>query len=464
MPGEEELKAPPPPSRDRDDAGRYIYTWDEDGIRAVLESVTRRRYELWSLVSIQLKRPGGTITPVARVRFNFRSASAPEGMARRLKGMVGDYSWLTRLSHIGAALDADHSAGDEPVDLGAAPEPPEEQYLARPFLETGQHTILFAEGGTTKSLFGLAISEEATGASILPGVDFDEPIDVLYLDWESDLAVFKRRHTKLMIGSPKPAKGRITYKRMTAPLTESADEIEYLHRSVGAKLTVCDSALLACGGLIKDEDAVANFYAACRPLGTVLTIAHITKASNGDMPVGSQAWYTQARSCWYIAKEQHEGEPEVKIALLHRKSNNDQLSKPVGFRIDFSDGAIRYYPHNPAASPDIEGKLKPRPRIVALLTQMGAMATKEIAEELGLTAQAVSNAMRSGRGKVFVRLGSSQPYRWGILEDSRSSEHEYTRESTADTSHPPPSGGRGNGYTRESHTSEGEDVKEGEPW
>jgi hypothetical protein len=206
------------------------------------------------------------------------------------------------------------------------------------------------------------------------------------------------------------------YKRLYAPLTDASDEIRKLIAAHGFQLVVIDSASRAVGGETIDESMVMPYFNAAASWGvTVLTIAHKAKDPASKGPAGAAQWYNQARSYWEVEKDQIEGDDIVRIALRHEKSNNGRLYRPIGFRVEFSENAVRFHHSDAAESIAIRAKLPPLERVIADLRESPNSTIREIADRTGLSANHTGNVLRMSEGRHFRGTADRYNRRWALL-------------------------------------------------
>jgi hypothetical protein len=132
----------------------------------------------------------------------------------------------------GALLQAAHRAvqarrvGEPTVDLTQV-SARETRWLLWPFVEYGGPTVLFADGGTGKSVLALMMAYSVASGKPLLGNPQGPPHNVLYLDWETDAQTHAERlraiHSAYAFGADPPA---VYYKRMSGSLAESAAQIQ----------------------------------------------------------------------------------------------------------------------------------------------------------------------------------------------------------------------------------------------
>ncbi|MBA7546929.1 hypothetical protein ES705_39330 [subsurface metagenome] len=213
----------------------------------------------------------------------------------------------------------------------------------------------------------------------------------LYLDYEDDPSSFRKRWSALERGFGKGAMS-ILYRRMTAPL---ADSVEQLRNTISNKkigLIIVDSLGPAARGNLNDPEPAIKYHAALRQLGvTSLTLAHTAKDqfTKKRTIFGSVFFTNLARSVWECKAEQETGEDEAIISLKHTKANLSRLHPPLGYRFTFTGNTINITKTD-LRDTGLSGELPLSWQIKNLLRQ-GSFTVGEISEQLS------SNADTTGR-------------------------------------------------------------------
>jgi hypothetical protein len=442
------------PTYDIDSAGRYVLTWKPNGIRIIAEAAERQKRELWVLLTVQWRdddlKPR---TLIAKKRLNLRSMSGTAETVRYLKSQLA-WEWAARIEMLAQYVDANFHAGEPMVWLDEVPDPGPTSYLADPLLEAGEHNVLFADGGSTKSFLALALCiSYAQGKSIIPGVKVNGQGKALYLDWETSKDN-QRRRFKQFVGTA-TSKG-VAYKAMVSPLIDAADDLRPLISEHKFGLVVCDSASMASGGQIMDETAVAQFFLACRSFKTtVQTLAHIPKHGEHDRPIGSTYWYNQARVVWELVKDQTEGDDLARLDLIQHKSNNDQTHKPFGLELDFSTRPVTY---RGAEAGHANAEHLPVPTMLhRLLLDEGKMTVADIAVKLDKTPQRILNILQNQEGRMFASNGAKRDRLWWALAEPVNG---FTKRLVQPHVEPPLRGST----TRGVYKDDGEEKNDDRPW
>jgi len=416
-----------------EDGNDYVFTWAGGAIEIRLSHIVEGRGE----TTAELKA-STTLPPSAGClewgRINLTSMSTRTSLAKSLTERL-PFDWQ------GALLQAAHRAvqarrvGEPTVDLTQV-SARETRWLLWPFVEYGGPTVLFADGGTGKSVLALMMAYSVASGRPLLGNPQGPPQNVLYLDWETDAQTHAERlraiHNAFAFGTDPPA---VYYKRMSGSLAESAAQIQAEVARLKVALVVVDSLSLAVGGgmpLEESATATAFFGAASQIEACMLASSHISKATASNAansgqkatPFGSAFFRNAARSAWYVESLQEEGANESVLRFEHVKSNNGRYQRQRGYRLTFENvgdegnerlAGIRLSPVELTEVPEFAKKLTWAQRISRILATEGKLSTSQVAEELGEeNRKRVSNELgklqQAGR---IVRLPDST---WGLKE------------------------------------------------
>ncbi len=139
---------------------------------------------------------------------------------------------------------------------------PEEDWLIKPLIPRNQLVVIFAPGGTGKSLLALYIAAGlATGRNIF-GIEH-QPISVLYMDYEMQQAQLYERLTAMGYNADTNLT-RLHYASLppiaSLDTPEGAKEVCDLARACQAELVIIDTFSRAVEGAENDADTVRNFY------------------------------------------------------------------------------------------------------------------------------------------------------------------------------------------------------------
>jgi hypothetical protein len=357
-------------------------------------------------------------------QLNLASGPAREGVVKKLGAIDRGLPWrevLESTCRLGAQA---FRAGEPVICLMPALRTEALRFLIPKLLVRGESNVLFADGGHGKSVLALTFALAASSGAALPGIAAaPEPVNTLYLDWESCVEEHEDRLAKLMAGAGLTEAPPILYRPMTRPLAEEAAAIrtEISRHSVG--LVIVDSWAPACGAEPEGADATVRTMNAMRAFGhtTRLALAHVSKTSaeqrsGPTKPFGSVFVQNLARNVWELRGTQDEDSDELRMGLFHRKVNGSRLLGSIGLRFTFAPDRILLAPVDIAREPDLVAHASLPKRIAAALAS-GALTVEEIAEHVGAPEKSVAAKLRTLKGKgTVLRLDNDEQGRgrWGL--------------------------------------------------
>lgn len=412
----------PPPEITQNDAGDWLYVWRDattgELIGMKVSALVMQTRELSGFLTVIYRRTldAKPVTLLSHKEWKLRSTSHTNAHVTSLNRRM-NRNWDARLTQAATHIEANFHFGDEGVWLDEVTDPGPLLYLIDKVVEQGQHTVIAAEGGSLKSMLASAFAISlAEGLTALPGLKVARKVKTLYIDYETDKGIHKRRYDQLLRGIEHgPIAQMVMYKRLFAPLVHASDEIHQLIRKHKFEFVVIDSASRAVGGETVSEGDVIPFFNAVSSWGiTALTIAHKSKMGTQG-PSGNAQWRNQARSYWEVEKDQVEGDNVVRIALKHDKGNNNQLWRPIGFRVEFANDAIRFFKADAAESAVIAEKLPLVEQINNYLLLNANSTAREIAEALDKGQNRILNLLSDQEGKLFRGSEEKRNRRWSVL-------------------------------------------------
>lgn len=356
-----------------------------------------------------------------RARFNLLSSVTRSGIAKTLNARENGLPWAEMLeTSVWLTVEA-YREGDPTVDLREVDPWPQNRWLLRPYIEHGGPTILFAEGGSGKSVLALWMALR---------VALDAK-PVLYLDYETGPEVHAERMRALCAGMriDTDAMPPIHYKRMSASLTQSLYTVRRDIDQLGIGMVVIDSLGAAGDGPPEESSTAVGLFGAIRTIPVpCLCIHHKRKSAAGqknenqrDRMFGSVYYVNFARLAWEVDAPPTEDNDVHTVALINVKSNNGRLQRRHALEVEFTnegdDGMERLVrvavrPVDIRDVPELAGRTTLSDRITGELKR-GAMTAKELAEALDTTPGTVSVALgRMKQSNNVVKVGDS---RWGLL-------------------------------------------------
>lgn len=390
---------------------RYHLTWP-CGIEAELERFSEHRDELTAEVTIRSTRsPLDGLLHSARV--NLVSTQAKNTLSKSLAGRDADLDWHALVEAMCFLARERYRRGEPAIDLRFYEHSQDGRWLVHPFVERDGATVLFADGGTGKSLIALAIAATVASDGNVIGALQGDPQPVLYLDWETSAETAQERLDAIVAGAKLSATPPVFYRRMTASLVESAPNIRHEVLTLGVGFVVVDSLGAARAGEPESAEVTIRLFNAARSLGVPwLGVDHVTKSAGNDStrPFGSTYTHNLARLTWSADKAQEEGENLLVLALTNRKRNNGRLLPRHGFRLEFEMAdhdrlrAVRFRAADLTQVAGLAEKLPLRQRILADL-RPGPQHLADVAEHLGADVKVVSaRAVELARKGVLVKL------------------------------------------------------------
>ncbi|MBT9150620.1 MAG: hypothetical protein DDT40_00792 [candidate division WS2 bacterium] len=301
------------------------------------------------------------------------------------------------------------------TDIGRLEDIKEVNYLIYPLIAECQPTLIYGEGGSSKSTLALY-----TALLIHGGLNGHGHIvkqnNALILDWETNVDEIEQKASRLKYGLDLPYNVYPKYRRCILPIKDDIDRIRREVDTHHIKYVVVDSIAAACGGVMKDPDQAIAMFNSLRTTGcTVLLISHVSK-QNPDSPFGSVYFYNYARSVWELRRTQDVDSNTVNVALFHRKCNFDKLHKPMGFTITYDKEFIRVEKGEVEEIDKFKKAIPPSSRLLYLLKQKSFLSTKEVSAELEISvdyARVLLNRMQEKN-----QISKSEDGSWYLVKDN----------------------------------------------
>ncbi len=360
-------------------------------------------------------------------RLNFLALQTRVTLARALHARM-ELDWAGVLEQACFLALRQYREGEPLIDLREVDVGSRPRWLLEPYLEAGGPTILFADGGTGKSMLALAMAMSiATGVSLL-GIPRAEPRPVLYLDWEADHYIHAERLNALTMGHGLHIAAPIHYRHQVTSLMEAAPLIRRDVAQLGAGAVIVDSLGAAKGGEPESAAASIGLFTAARSFGVPwIGIDHLVKSANGNAttgharPFGSTYTHNLARVTWGI-EQPDDPAPDGPLAVIftNHKANNGRLLPRRAFELELEsseDGERLIRVHikgrDPATIPSLFDRLPLAQRIVALLRHQ-YLSTEALTLELGETdSRQVKARVSELKQKGTILLAPDG--RWGLV-------------------------------------------------
>ena len=369
-----------PPTISTISEDEYRFEWS-CGIQAVVDRIAEHSHELSANISITSTRPPspGSIYPAARI--NLMSPQTRDRLATNCAKREPDLDWDAIIGQLCVRTQDRWRTGEPSIDMRQYEPSALGRWLLEPYIERADATVLFARGGTGKSLFATALAITVASGHEIVGRLHGSPEPVLYLDWETNSDTFSERLRAFCFGAAIPVPA-VHYQRMVSSLPEAASTLAKEVRRLDVGLVIVDSRGMARGGEPESADLTIRTFKAGRQLGVPwVAVDHVTKASGDDAqePFGSAYTRNAARLMWSLRKSNDQ------IALRLTKANNGREGSQAAYRTTVDVNAadrpvcIRYDPIDLAVSV-FSDSLPLRQRILTTLVR--GMTREELAEDL----------------------------------------------------------------------------------
>ena len=309
--------------------------------------------------------------------------------------------WRIMFKQMSNAVLDKYRMGEPTINLADMEEVGKKPFILEPFIYEGNPSMIFGRGGVGKSLFCLYLAvllQTGTSHNRLSG----KKMNVLYLDYEADPDESKYRANMVARGiGVDPALIDIHYRHCSVPFREEVDVIQRAVMELNIGCVVIDSAVPAVGDAISGE-AVSQFFNSVRSLSNSesqvasLIIGHTTKAQedrNGSGPYGAAHWRNGPRTVWHFKADQKRGANTIDVQLVHDKVNLDKLLSPIGFQIEWGQGAI-YFHDLDARRHSTFGREQPlADRIEVALEDNGSMSEDALASLLDVSLETLQDEL-----------------------------------------------------------------------
>ena len=391
----------------------YRVDWPEYKVVAIVKHVKDRST---FKAQVAMSHAGN---PVHRANPVLDSTSGMDTFARRLeKNLNGnDYGvpWSRVVEDLAGIVIDTHKQGSPEEILGDVEADDTVTWRIDNVLVDGHPNLLWAEGGTGKSMYSLwqAVLIQQGWLDSSHGLVV-EPGNVLILDWETDAYEIANRARMIHKGLGIDTPSAITYRACGQPLVDDVDRIKDIVFRRNIDVVIIDSMGLAVGGEMESAENVLTFFRAVRQLGkTSLIISH----SNRQGTIfGSAYTMNSARSVWE-AKKTASDSGGVEFNLFHRKANNIGLQPAQTWSIDFKNDMVTFT-RGDTFKTDAAGELSYDQLVYRLLKE--GPATREylrsdIQSKKGDPEHRIISNVNSAISKRLTTANDPKPFKDGSL-------------------------------------------------
>lgn len=410
----------------------HRYAWHDVGVQIDVARLEETRNGLHCELSISC-----TTGHLREGRFNLSAPNTRTQWQRALEERMPDVDWFALLEYVCHHSIKRWREGDPPTDLRKVDLRQRSRWLYRPFVEYAGPTIFFADGGTGKSMFLLAVAVSISTGRPLLGGWVDPPNEgerfrpILYCDYEADEYTHAARLMAICMAADPPIDPLppVFHQRMTATLSEMAPTVRRRIGELGAKFVVIDSIGPARGGSNGDGSSeTIRLFTAARSFGVPWAgVDHVAKGREADRsrPFGSTYTHNLARLTWGLDRD--ESGDGLTIGLVNYKTNNGQRAPRRAYRVEIATDDddmplnIAYHETDYRAVTGFTGRLSQRDQLVAVLRN-GALTDEEAVAALAALnvnmTSATIRALVSRHKDYFTRVYDDdrrRPPRIGLL-------------------------------------------------
>jgi hypothetical protein len=383
-----------------DDGDRYRLVDADAGIEVLFDRLRRDRGDQWCELSVSCGLVGARVVDdgvLSVSTFNLSSPRARSEHARRLAALsrAPKYDWDGTLEEACQRVLHALQKGQPAVLLHTVPRPaPDDTFDLVGMRVPQRHpSILFGDGGTTKSLLALRGLGDLSRQGIEVGL----------FDYELD-ATDHRDRLERLFGPDMP---RIHYVRCTRPLLHEADRLRRIIRDHQITYAGIDSIGYATAGAPEAAESAMDFFRGVRQLGIgTLSIAHVTKTGDhaDQKPFGSAFYSNSARSTWNVklANTSPDGHT-LTLGLFNRKANLGPLRPAVGLEVRFTPDAVAFVRTDITDVDELAASLPLWQRMRGALQRGGPQPVAALASELNAKPETLDRIARK-YGQLFTKI------------------------------------------------------------
>ena len=402
-------------------ANRRVIRWGTEDLVCDLSRIYAAREGITCWIKFSTSAKGKLYGPI---RLNLLSSSARDSLVRQLNRR-SEKNWTLILDQITSlvtdSMDEQSSSYDmRKYELSGI----DTSWCIKPMASKGVSNIIFGAAGQGKSTFVLALMlSKATGRPFIPGIEVDMPGSTMMLDWEDTPDAFFKTCSALLSGAGMTWQDVICdvrYHNFAGPLQDQVDIIQREVSEYSIELLIVDSLVASSGMDANDAESARIYHQIVNGLGDNLSslgVTHIAKSGNESNSFGSVYWDNLSRNNWLLAREEEElVDNSSVIALTHKKSNRTSLMKPMGYKVGYETDMhgqatkIWYEETDLSLTETLSKKLSTTDQVLAVIRDI-AMAPGDIAEELGMKAPTVRQALIRARDRGLVVVNSAGQYK-----------------------------------------------------
>ncbi len=351
--------------------------------------------------------------------INLAAERTRNALAKDLEEKAPLGTWEKDLDNLYVELEDRLLSGEPRLALSSDDYPDPMRYLLSPLIPEGEPTILFGDGESGKSMLAMLLGILVSAGLPHERLRFPAPEqrNVLYLDWERQPALAKRRLYRLALGLNLTFPTQMYYRRMTRRFEEDSEAIAEICQQDEIGLIIVDS-LLPAAGVADQRDPAAPADSLFRALASLKTSALVVahRGKDRERKVYGSVFFRNLASCvWEVLSMSEPGGQTLDMGLFHDKANLSGKLAPIGIEFVFDDsdegrGPITAVSTDVHEIPEAAQGLRTSDRILHTLKRRGRMTLPELAAMIESNVEATRQACirlekhRAGP-KVRIRNG-----------------------------------------------------------
>ena len=401
----------------------YVFSWPGLPVRIEVDYFVETRGDLFAELTIAdtLTDPP---TLIHNSRLNLNAANTRSSLAKDLAAADASVPWAAKLEEVCFLSKRAYRQGEPSIRLCDVQADTGDRWLLRPYIEADQSSmsVIYADGGSGKSLLSLAMAVTLAGDDQLVGRRVGPPVTALYLDWEAGPMVQHQRLRAIAAGAGFADMPSTLYRRMRVPLTYAAPAIRRELDAQACGVVFVDSLGAAGDGPIEESaTALATMRAMASFKRPIMAVHHMPKNLEGKRGAGAMfgsVYYANAvRVAWELRGEKNENTQTIAVGLVNTKNNNGVLERRHAYEVTFRNDSrgdpvtIGIRSVDAARVADLHRDVPLGDQIMELL-RGGALERATIAGELGKTPSHIGKELTNlrERGKV-IQIARGE---WGL--------------------------------------------------
>ncbi len=335
------------------DGMTFGFEWKRDGnvfVRIMAQDVRQDGEYIFADCTVWwlLDQPMGVrpIMPKAQIKLNSGHSTGWSTVSRHCEKRISGVDWTGAMTIVADECITQFEEGSPNIRLGEEVSEGANPFILKPYISASGATVMYGEGGISKSLLALAMSlSVSTGVPIFG----QEPVvvgPVMYFDYEDDSSTHDRRLQALCRSFGIPLdEVQVYHHALVASVTKSKREMRKRAEEVGAVLGILDSVGMGRGGsAIAAEDTIRMFRG-LREVGIpFLAIDHVSKKSKdekgGDVDAyGSIYTMNSARLGWSLTRQLtgHGDSDAIHLHATNTKANHIRKLPPQTISIKYTN-------------------------------------------------------------------------------------------------------------------------------